>query len=183
MPKKKKVELTTDEKLNQVLEAFEKEKEARIKAEAKLEQKVEQVKKEKDPMSGPGKICEVIKITKSESWQVPNKEVVNRETQTVETKPDMTKVPKGYTIRQGEAYIVKAGHEARADYPNDLDVIIPNCHSKYTRELTVFTKKGMQQRGNLEIEPPRVTVHLCEKHEKMFGAKTKAQVAKAKVNA
>ncbi len=181
MPKK----LTTDEKLakleenqNKLLEELSEQRKAREKAEKALEKRELIEKKEKDPMSGPGEVCECTKITRAESWQVPNIEVVNPKTKTVETKPDMSKVPDGYKVRYdstNSVFIVKEGHENLGKYELQ-DVVIPNCHSKYTKELTVFTSKAVQDRGNFKKEPPRRIVHLCEKHEAMFGAKSQKQV-------
>lgn len=183
MPKK----LTTEEKLarlednqNKLLESLAAEKKLREKAETKLEVKEIKEKKEKDPMSGPGELCQVTNITRSESWQVPNVEVVNPTTHTVETKPNMAMVPEGYSVRNdstNSVFIVKEGHENLRKYRLN-DVVIPNCHSKYTRKLTVHTKKPIIDRGNFQKDPPRITVHLCEKHEKMFGAKSQKQVDK-----
>ena len=177
---------TVEEKLakleknqNKLLEELSEQKKAREKAEKKLEVKEVKEKKEKDPMSGPGEVCECTKITRSESWQVPNIEVVNPKTQTVETKPNMKMVPEGYEVRYdatNSVFIVKEGHGDMNKYKDLQEVVIPNCQSKYTRELTVFTSKLVQDRGDFKKDPPRITVHLCEKHEKMFGAKTKARV-------
>ena len=177
--------LTTEEKLdkleknqNKLLESLVEEKKAREKAEKALETKEVKEKKEDDPMSGPGKLCECIKITRSEAWQVPSVEIVNPETQTVETKPDMSKVPEGYVVRQD--FIVKAEYEDKNKFKDLQKIVIPNCHSKYTRELTVYTSKLIQDRGNFKKEPPRITVHLCEKHEQMYNAKTQKVVDKEK---
>ncbi len=178
--------LTTEQKLakleenqNKLLEELSEQKKAREKAEKKLENKEAKELKENDPMSGPGVLCECTSITRSESWQVPNIEFVNPKTKTVETKPDMSMVPDGYVVRYdstNSVFIVKEGHDNPKH--NLQDVIIPVCQSKYTRELTVFTVKPVEDRKKINVNPPRRTLNLCEKHEKMFGAKTQKQVDK-----
>ena len=180
---------TTEEKMaklednqNKLLESLAAEKKLREKAEKSLEVKEVAEKKVADPMSGPGNVCEVTNITRSESWQVPSIEVVNPKTMTVETKPNMAMVPEGYKVRYdstNSVFIVKEGHEDMQKYTLE-EVVIPNCQSRYTKELTVFTKKSVLDRGDFSKEPPRVTVHLCEKHQKMFGAITPVEVKKRK---
>ncbi len=174
MPKGVKKEETVEDRLNRLEEELVLAKKSEEKALEALAKKEVKEKKEKDPMSGPGELCQVTHITMSESLQVPSREVINPDTQTVETKPDMSKVPEGHTVRPGPTnsmFIVKQGDEDRKKHPHDIDVIIPICQSKYTRELTIFTKKAVADRGNFKKKPPRVSLHLCEKHEKMFGAK------------
>lgn len=163
MPKK-----TSEERADQLLDALEKQKARADAAEAKLEAKEKSEAKEKDPMSGPGNLCQVTDITLSEAWQLKSQERVNLQTGTEEMVTDPA--PEGFADRQGPNnahFVVK---------PEDMtiplkDSVIPNCQSKYTRELQVFGPKLASDKGNFKKEPPKIKMHLCEKHEKMFGAK------------
>lgn len=164
----------TSKKIDKLLEVIEQERQARIAAEAKLQEKELVEKKEKDPMSGPGVLCECTKITLSEAWQLKSQERLNPITGVEEMVTDPA--PPGYDKRLGpnNGYFVVKPENNRAEIRLE-QAVIPNCQSKYTREYYVYTKKPVEDRGDFKKEPPKVKVNLCEKHQQVFGAKTKEQ--------
>lgn len=176
VPKKKFDEMmdtqapeSSDEKVNKLLEVVEQERTARKAAEDELEASKKKELKAKDPMSGPGVLCQVIKITKSEAWQLKSQERTNPLTRTEEMMTDP--VPEGYADRLGPNnchYVVKPEH-VDPKFPLD-EAVIPNCRSKYTQEVTVFGPKPAVDKGDFKKDPPKVKLHLCEKHKEMFGA-------------
>lgn len=160
---------TTDEKVNKLLEELEKERAEKKELKDKLDAKENIEKKEKDPMSGAGTLCEVVKITKSEAWQLPSRERYSEASRTMEMMSDPC--PNGYQVKQGPnntAYIVDKSFTNPMDAPE-----LPNCRSKYTDSYEVYGPKKATDRGNFEKEPPKVEVHLCEKHAELFGARKK----------
>lgn len=167
-----------EEQNAQVLEALAAEKKAKEEAEAKLTARDEGEKQAQDPMSGPGVLCEAVKVTLAEAWQLRRQEFINPDTRTEEMRSEP--VPEGYVSREGPnntLLVVKPGNEKSSV---DLrEAAIPNCRSKYTQEYSVKGPKKAQDRGNFDKEPPRFKVHLCEKHREMFGAKTEEQVKEA----
>ena len=158
---------TPEDKVNKLLEELALER-AEKKALAKQLDAIESLdKKEKDPMSGAGTLCEATKITKSEAWQLLSRERYSEASRTVEMMSDPC--PAGYQTKQGPnntTYIVDKSFANSMDAPE-----IPNCRSKYTDKYTVFGPKKPTDRGNFEKEPPKVEVHLCEKHAELYGAK------------
>lgn len=161
----------TDNKVDKLLAALEEERALRKEAEKKLEEKETTEKKVKDPMSGPGVLCEATKITNAEAWQLPMRERVSPISKTPEMISDP--VPEGYAVKPGpnnSQYIVNPGSTE----------LIPNCKSKYTREYWVYGTKAAEDRGNFKKEPPKVPVHLCEHHAHVFQAHTPEKKVKVK---
>lgn len=135
-----------------------------------LEEKEKAEAKEKDPMSGPGKLCECVKITKSEAWQLPSREVMNPSTQTLEMKT--APAPEGYFSVEGtnnDFYVT--AEEPKPFQKVSQTTLIPNCRSKYTKSYSVFGPKTADQKSDLKSEPSRYNVYLCEKHAEMFKGK------------
>ena len=158
---------TPDEKVNKLLEELALERAEKKELAKKLEAIQIVEKKEKDPMSGAGTLCEVTKVTKSEAWQLPSRERYSEASRTVEMMSDPC--PAGYQTKQGPnntQYIVEKSFADPREAPE-----LPNCRSKYTDKYTVFGPKKPTDRGNFTKEPPKVEIHLCEKHAEIFGAK------------
>lgn len=150
-----------EQNVDDLLKELEKEKAERQKIEAELKEKNITEAKVKDPMSGPGVLCEVTKITQAEAWQLPVRERISTSSNTPEMIPDP--VPSGYAAKDGPnntMYIVKPGSP-------DL---IPNCRSKFTQTYWVYGRKPAEERGNFKKEPPKVEIHLCEHHADVFQA-------------
>jgi hypothetical protein len=147
-----KVEVTAEELLKQL----EIEREARRVAEEKLDSKVKAEIKVRDPLSGPGKLCEAVKITAAEAWQL-GKEIYN----TPDGRQDMRlkQCPEGYQVRQGANAYYIVGVDNKDPEKNEL---IPNCRSKYTKEYEYRMKKPAS--FAITEAPPEGRVHLCDHH-------------------
>jgi len=172
----KKVDIETgkveekQDKVDKLLEALERERSERQSLEQRLNEIEEKKLMEEDPMSGPGALCEVTKITLSEAWQLKSQEVYNPQSKTEEMKTEAP--PEGYVDRPGPNnghFVVRP--ENNTNKVHLRDAVFPNCRSKYTQEYSVFGPKPAHQRGDFNVDPPRFNVHLCEKHAKMFDAK------------
>lgn len=139
-----------------LLKQLDEERAKRIAVESKWHEKEITEKKERDPMSGPGRICEAPKITLAESWQL-GKEIFN----TPDGRQDMRlkKCPEGFQVRPGTNGYYIVGLEKGKPEDNDY---IPNCRSKYTQEYEYKTKKPAHY--TIHQEPPKAKIHLCEHH-------------------
>lgn len=161
--------MAIDEKVNKLLAELEKERAEKKELADKLEAKEIVERKEKDPMSGAGTLCEVTKITRSEAWQLPSRERYSEGSRTMEMMSDPC--PEGYQTKQGPnntTFIVEKSYSKPQEAPE-----LPNCRSKYTDTYEVYGPKKPTDRGDFKKEPPKVEVHLCEKHAEIFGARKK----------
>ncbi len=148
MSKEPKVELPEDiKKILEENEALKKEKEAREVEEKKV----------KDPMSGPGHMCEAFKITMGEAWQL--RTVISQDGREME----LEQCPEGYQAREGAGAYYIVGLE---DKDPKKCAFLPNCRSKYTSEYKYRMKKPVH--FQFEQESPEGDIHLCEHHAKVL---------------
>jgi len=159
MPKKKVEEVKVDNPTvspEYLLKQLEEERKKREALETQINSQKEKEKRIKDPMSGPGRLCEATKITAAEAWQLKRRIIDMPDgRQEMRSEP----VPEGYQIRKGVNGNYIVGLENKDPLKCEL---IPLCRSKYTQEYTYKMKKPANFR--LDQDPPEGKIYLCDHH-------------------